>query len=91
MMGLRSRQGNLRLVSVYLSLMLGKPHIRLNNLKTSLRFSCLIIDSISLLSIPCHMYVMTVKYKYILGQKSNQRMSTFLRHPVHNGVNGGFI
>ena len=35
----------------YLSLMLGKPRIRLNNLKTSLRFPCLglnpIIDSIS--------------------------------------------
>ena len=38
--------------SDYLSLMLGKPHIRLNNLKTNLRFPCLgfnpIIDSISL-------------------------------------------
>ena len=38
--------------SDYLSLMLGKPRIRLNNLKTSLRFPCLglnpIIDSISL-------------------------------------------
>ena len=38
--------------SDYLSLMLGKPRIRLNNLKTSLRFSCLgrnlIIDSINL-------------------------------------------
>ena len=37
--------------SHYLSLMLGKPRIRLNNLKTSLRFPCLgfnpIIDSIS--------------------------------------------
>ena len=36
----------------YLSLMLGKPRIRLNNLKTSLRFPCLglnpIIDSINL-------------------------------------------
>ena len=40
------------LFSDYLSLMLGKPRIRLNNLKTSLRFPCLcinpIIDSISL-------------------------------------------
>ena len=39
----------------YLSLMLGKPHIRLNNLKTSLRFPCLglnpIIDSINLRNI----------------------------------------
>ena len=37
---------------IILSLMLGKPRIRLNNLKTSLRFPCLslnpIIDSISL-------------------------------------------
>ena len=37
--------------SDYLSLMLGKPRIRLNNLKTSLRFPCLglnpIIDSIN--------------------------------------------
>ena len=37
----------------YLSLMLGKPRIRLNNLKTSLRFPCLglnpIIDSVNLL------------------------------------------
>ena len=60
MMGLRPRQGNLRLVFRlfksyaldYLSLMLGKPHIRLNNLKTSLRFPCLglnpIIDSINI-------------------------------------------
>ena len=42
MMGLRPRQGNL-----------GKPRIRLTNLKTSLRFPCLglnpIIDSINLL------------------------------------------
>ena len=40
------------LFSDYLSLMLGKPRIRLNNLKTSLRFPCLglnpIIDSIIL-------------------------------------------
>ena len=38
--------------SDYLSLMLGKPRIRLNNLKTSLRYPCLnlspIIDSINL-------------------------------------------
>ena len=38
--------------SDYLSLMLGKPRIRLNNLKSSLRFPCLglnpIIDSIDL-------------------------------------------
>ena len=38
-----------------LSLMLGKPRIRLNNLKTSLRFHCLglipIIDSITQLGI----------------------------------------
>ena len=38
--------------SDYLSLMLDKPRIRLNNLKTSLRFPCLglnaIIDSINL-------------------------------------------
>ena len=38
--------------SDYLSLMLGKPRIRLNNLKTSPRFPCLglnpIIDSINL-------------------------------------------
>ena len=37
--------------SDYFSLMLGKPRIRLNNLKTSLRFPCLglnpIIDTIS--------------------------------------------
>ena len=34
----------------YLSLMLGKPRIRLNNLKNSLRFPCLhIIDSIIIL------------------------------------------
>ena len=50
MMGLRPRQGNPKLISDYLSLMLGKPRIRLNNLKTSQRFPCLglnpIIDSI---------------------------------------------
>ena len=42
------------LFSDYLSLLLGKPHIRLNNLKISLRFPCLglnpIIDSISLIA-----------------------------------------
>ena len=52
MMGLRPRQGNFRLVSDYLSLMHGKPRIRQNNLKTSLRYPCLglnpIIDSINL-------------------------------------------
>ena len=40
------------LFSDYFNPMLGKSHIRLNNLKTSLRFPCLglnpIIDSISL-------------------------------------------
>ena len=52
MIRLRPRQGNLRLVSRLFSLMRGKPCIRLNNLKTSLRFPCRglnpIIDSISL-------------------------------------------
>ena len=41
--------------SDYLSLMLGKPRIRLNNLKTSLKFPCIglnpIIDSINLLNV----------------------------------------
>ena len=50
MMGLRPRQGDPRLV-FRLSLMLGKPRIRLNDLKTSLRFPCLglhpIVDSVS--------------------------------------------
>ena len=40
------------LVSDYLSLMLGKPRIRITNMKTSLRFPCLghnpIIESINL-------------------------------------------
>ena len=53
-MGLRPRPGNLRLFfSDYLSLILGKPRLRLNNPKTSLRFPCLglnpIIDSINIL------------------------------------------
>ena len=55
MMGLRPLQGNLRLVFRLFSLMLSKPRIRLNNLKTSLRFPCRglnpIIDSINLLDI----------------------------------------
>ena len=54
MMGLRPRQENLRLFSDYLSLMLGKSRITLNNLKTSLRFPCLglnpIVDCISVTS-----------------------------------------
>ena len=51
MMGtcMRPQQGNLKLVFKLLNPMLGKPRIRLNNLKTSLRFPCLgfntIIDS----------------------------------------------
>ena len=51
-MGLRPRQEISGSFPEYLSLMLGKPPIRLNNLKTSLRFTCLglnpIIDSIIL-------------------------------------------
>ena len=55
-MGLRSRQGNLRLVfRLFNTLMQGLPSIRLNNLKTSLRFPCLglnpIIDSINIHSL----------------------------------------
>ena len=48
---LRPRQENLRLVFSLFKSMLGKPRIRLNNLKTIMRFPCLglnsIIDSIS--------------------------------------------
>ena len=51
MMGLRLNKEISGLFSDNFSLMPGKPRIRLNNLKTSLRFPCLglnpIIDSVS--------------------------------------------
>ena len=56
MMVLMPRQGNLRLVFRLFVLYSAKPRIRLNNLKTCLRFPCLglntIIDSINLTSDP---------------------------------------
>ena len=41
MIMLRPQQGKLRLVSRLLSLMRGKPRMRLNNLETNERFLCL--------------------------------------------------
>ena len=59
MIGLRPRGS----FSDYLSLMLGKPRIRLNNLKNSLRFPCLglnpIIDSIILITKPLSIFFMS--------------------------------
>ena len=58
-MGLRPRHGHLKLVFKLFKFYAGKPHLRLNNLKTSLRFPCLglnpIIDSI---------YIITEEYNY---------------------------
>ena len=88
MMGLGPKQGNLSLVLDYFSLMLGKLLIRLNNLKSSLRFLCHgispIKDSISLIFLPRYVMRPITVSDYTIIPSLMQIHEIMSKHKVKN-------